>query len=904
MFIKELDLKFFGKFKYKKFMFKNGLNIIYGNNEAGKSTMHNFIEIMLFGFKNGKDENDEKLFHKYRPWNSDQYLGALTIEEKDKDYIVKKDFYTKDYKLFSKLKNSNTEKLISIDDKQEVGEYLFGIDKSTFVNTLSIKQLSNSTNEELAAEVKEKIVNLSQSKDETISLDKILKILEAIKDEAGYIDNPKSLVSQYNSRVEELKKQKNKTLESKKYTLHLAMEKKKKQNMVEILDEEIKTINNELEAFRISLLASKKAKADEVYNEIAQIKNELLQYGEGNNIGIDDYEEALKLITVLNSMKTEKKRIEEEMIEINRDMVLLEKESNYDESTEAFLTKLNIDYKTYNEAIQSINELQEKINQGTKLLEQNDLEEINKFEDTYNKANNNELEIVRINNLKNDSTEHLVTKIIKGSKVKKVLSICFGILFLLIASGAAFAGYYFENLIYYYGASVSIISIILFIIASKANTKLKGLNYELLTIKSEQEELADKLKACIDENSKIYTQNKCSTIIELKKKYDYNNSVKEIALEKQKLLEFDNDNLKNAIKNRKIIEEDLLSRLVKYNIFEVTDESVKKVSDIVLEKDRTRQEINKKSILLDKLQQNYRNIEKELDYEQKRCNIILTTNNIKCIDEFKSIVNNNYKISQLKDKIVGLERIIDNILDNYTYEQITNILDTHDTINLSTINNQSFNEEQKFKEIQNKEEMKVLIKKEIDSIDSNIESIEEVEKRLVSIEEEIEFYEDKIKEGTEKVKIADIAMQNIMLISDYIKGDFVPLLKSAISDNFKYVTSGNYKEVLIDEDMNISVVNKDNEIINDLNSLSGGTLDQLYISLRLGLSNLISDNKKIPLILDDSFIQYDENRLKKSLEMLSKESRKRQVILFTCQQREINIVKELGIECNIITIIK
>ena len=66
--IKELHLGHFGKFHHKKIPFQPGINIIYGSNEAGKSTIHSFIRGMLFGIekKRGRESKDD-LYTKYQP---------------------------------------------------------------------------------------------------------------------------------------------------------------------------------------------------------------------------------------------------------------------------------------------------------------------------------------------------------------------------------------------------------------------------------------------------------------------------------------------------------------------------------------------------------------------------------------------------------------------------------------------------------------------------------------------------------------------------------------------------------------------------------------------------------------------------------------------------------------------
>lgn len=903
MFIKELNLKSFGKFLHKNVMLKNGLNLIYGNNEAGKSTIHNFIEAMLYGFKNNKDKYDESLYKKYRPWSNDQFNGAMILDDGDSDYIIRRDFLNKSTSFVKKEASSASEEPISdYQQEEEIGEYIFDINKSTFSNTLSIKQLGNSTNEELAAEVKEKILNLSQTKDETISVEKIIRKLNSIKDEAGDINNPKSILSQYIARVNELNQSRDKAIDARKYTLHLAMEKRKLINKISDIDREISDINKELDVYKLSVLSAKKLKADEVYKEIDTIKQELLQYGEGNNIGIDEYEEAVKLLTILKQMREEKASLEEEMLSINTEMVKLESDPACSISADGFVVKINLDYKTYIESNEKISKLQEKVNQGIEHIKSYNTDEIAEYAEAYDKVSNNEQQVNRINNLLNDSSKNIIKKIIKGLNNKRVLSIVFAILFLIAAGGVAYAAYYFEVNEYYFGTLIAIISIILFASASKMNKKIKGLKKEIEDIDNEQNRLRQVVESCMSENKIILEEKSCETINKLKEKCEYYLSLKTIVEEKIKLLEYDKDSLKSAVKSKKILEDDILNKLSKFNLHEITDESIKKLNELVLEKDKIVQELTKKSALLDKLGQNYQKLEKELDYEEKRFNIILTSNNIKSIEEFKTLISNNYKIAQLKDKVSNLERVIENILENYTYEEITEktreIIENEESGELA----KKISQEDKLKEIHEKEEAKATLRKEIEKIDKEIDSIEEVTKRLSEIEEEIDFYQDKIEQNTEKIKVANIAIENIMLISDYIRGDFMPLLKNAISENFSYVTGGRYKEVLIDEDMNISVISADNDEIVAISSLSGGTLDQLYISLRLGLSNLISSNKKIPLILDDSFIQYDEERLEKSLEILEKEKNRRQVILFTCQKREKELLNKLQIEYNNIEI--
>lgn len=69
-------------------------------------------------------------------------------------------------------------------------------------------------------------------------------------------------------------------------------------------------------------------------------------------------------------------------------------------------------------------------------------------------------------------------------------------------------------------------------------------------------------------------------------------------------------------------------------------------------------------------------------------------------------------------------------------------------------------------------------------------------------------------------------------------------------------------------------------------------MEQLYLSLRIAMADLIYNGRKVPLILDEAFSSYDEERLKKTLLFLQKYTDRYQIFIFTCHKREMDILKE------------
>ena len=96
MIIKQLVMKNFGKFTYRDITFRNGMNIVYGPNEAGKSTVHSFIRGMFFGMdkKRGRASKDN-LYDKYKTWEgSTIFSGHMQVEDEGILYDLSRVFNT------------------------------------------------------------------------------------------------------------------------------------------------------------------------------------------------------------------------------------------------------------------------------------------------------------------------------------------------------------------------------------------------------------------------------------------------------------------------------------------------------------------------------------------------------------------------------------------------------------------------------------------------------------------------------------------------------------------------------------------------------------------------------------------------------------------------------------------
>ena len=127
-----------------------------------------------------------------------------------------------------------------------------------------------------------------------------------------------------------------------------------------------------------------------------------------------------------------------------------------------------------------------------------------------------------------------------------------------------------------------------------------------------------------------------------------------------------------------------------------------------------------------------------------------------------------------------------------------------------------------------------------------------------------------------------------------MKKNISPKFNKMLSENIEKISNGKYKNIIIND--NLLVELNDGRYI-PAENLSIGTIEQIYLSLRLSIMNELS-KEKMPIMLDESFAYYDNERLSSALEFLSKVDN--QVILFTCTEREKELLDNMNIEYNYI----
>lgn len=169
---------------------------------------------------------------------------------------------------------------------------------------------------------------------------------------------------------------------------------------------------------------------------------------------------------------------------------------------------------------------------------------------------------------------------------------------------------------------------------------------------------------------------------------------------------------------------------------------------------------------------------------------------------------------------------------------------------------------------------------------------------FVALEEELENLEEQHQELEQRrVEIQDV-MNALAVAYGKMKEEVTPKFTDKLSAAINKISNGKYKKVRINVNGDIMVEQANGEYI-DAENLSLGTVDQLYLSLRLATIEEMTQ-EKMPIILDEAFAYYDNERMKNILTYLAKSYADRQIIIFTCSKREIELLNNENLKYNLI----
>ncbi len=279
--INKIQINGFGNVANKTMDFSDGINLIHGTNESGKSTTVHFIKSMFYGVNKNKSGNAFSEVERFKPWKNNDFSGKIEYVHDGKKYLAYRDFNRNNSKVFDEEGNEITA-LFNKDKSRgvELGYTHLGVDEETFFNSVFITQGNTVVDSDERKSVLQKITNIIQSGDESVSYDKAKqKLHKILLDEVGTErthNKPLNVVTREIETVERMKEslisnkyKKEKIAENQKIIadkiLKLEKEHENVKKVYEVKDRYSKLISDREKEYEISLKLyekEKKEKAD------------------------------------------------------------------------------------------------------------------------------------------------------------------------------------------------------------------------------------------------------------------------------------------------------------------------------------------------------------------------------------------------------------------------------------------------------------------------------------------------------------------------------------------------------------------------------------------------------------------------------------------------------------------
>ncbi len=178
---------------------------------------------------------------------------------------------------------------------------------------------------------------------------------------------------------------------------------------------------------------------------------------------------------------------------------------------------------------------------------------------------------------------------------------------------------------------------------------------------------------------------------------------------------------------------------------------------------------------------------------------------------------------------------------------------------------------------------------------TEIKAAEKVMENPESLKTQIADLTAKTESQAQYINDLDLAMTVLSESFGEVRRSYGSVLDNKTAQIFSGITGGKYQSLNVSKSFDITVQKADSFGSHELGYLSSGTVDQAYLSLRLALNKLMTDGEdSLPVLLDDSLTQFDDNRQKIALEYLKEYSKENQIIMFTCHKNISDTAENLG----------
>lgn len=154
----------------------------------------------------------------------------------------------------------------------------------------------------------------------------------------------------------------------------------------------------------------------------------------------------------------------------------------------------------------------------------------------------------------------------------------------------------------------------------------------------------------------------------------------------------------------------------------------------------------------------------------------------------------------------------------------------------------------------------------------------------LALENQLRTVNDRIMQLNRYYSALELAQKTLSDASDQLQRRFAPRITEQARQLFASLTQGRYDRLQLQQDLTVNAAADADTTVRSIQWRSEGTVDQLYLALRLAVARELTPAS--PLVLDDALVRFDDQRHAAAMEILQEEAVQKQILLFTCQTRE------------------
>jgi hypothetical protein len=900
-----LHLYAFGRFHDQHVHLQDGMNLICGENEAGKSTLHRFIRGMLFGFKR---EGVMRRYYtseleQYRPWVGKDYRGSLEYEdEQGRRILIQRSFDPDETQILDAVTGKSMTKDFPMDSRKE---YLFaqehlGLNATIFDNTIFLAQLGGKTGKELAREVSGRLASLSASGREDLSVQQAISDLQKKRDEIGSARAATRPLGRMMQLCEKLEKEEKDTAAGYQALRGQLEDIASLERQQQSLTDKHAVLSETLERVRRIAMHADGQRALELWHEREDAMEEIEKVQDFAAFPEHLREDFRDTLTRLETVEKSIADLQQQDQRAASQETILEREiQNFPAdiacSSEARRkmamqwAKLQAD----RERCQEEEFVLSRHKQRRQLVE-DQLQDSTHLAILAEKMDRLEEDDETLRSLQTSSlpaeiqdAERSQVRILKRLRQN---ALCAG----GFAVSGAVAAYYAYGM-EWMAASAGFGGI--FLMAVLVGTQ----KYRINRSRFQKEQNQHKVLVNLFKEE----QTQLETILQNRQAVLTAAGVENLRSARQRVDEFvqKKDSLRNihediraaeekmALQERQLRNDEMDLRRIMGRI--LPEQKEEPCSETLLEACLSRMDKQQEQIDdLQRLRETRLSLAGELEQlhgqqarlDTRRSEILQAGG----VSDWAGFMSGCAKCAQYRTAMGKCERL-DIQLEPYLRKRSISQWQAAMMQDPLTSADLAFAEEDPEKILEQADEI-ARQRQEVDirraAAKADMERALAGYRELAEIQEELAGACQRRAYLESEAAALDTALAALERAAETRHRLLAPELNRRVGDIISHLTRGRYRKVRIDEELAVTVSTPEDKRQVDLTALSAGTVDQFYFAVRVAMADLISQNRKLPLFMDDPFMQYSTDRLQEVLRFVGDLARERQILLFTCRDQE------------------